>query len=376
MAKKDSIRSKVKASQKQEVKYTPSFADLEYLTPGSNWTSESGVVSTVLFIANQKVPAARQDKFPISVVFSDSEGNIFSVDRDIFLAKRKFHNVAPEVELAAEDMLAMLAMDPSTRAQLMAQTDESEADDDLDETEGDMVRTAFDALTDKDHPILAASRAAIAEQPKDTHEHEEKRRSYLLSRFAVSKPDNEQTTGPAVTAQELSSSLVAYRQAPDLNNPKQLVHELTFAVKGNINADTLYHAFSPEDAEQKNRQFYSAFSMGHTSVGLQHEVDWDYLVGVFPAYYDNSEELFVDVQFVTVLEEEQQSVQTAKADVSDAAPQPAQWQSGAETVLNLATETVSEETIQQSNANPIQSPAAQAQQAQQVQQAAQESKQG
>lgn len=365
MATSKEIRKKVQAASKEAKEaYKPSLAELEYLTPGSNWTSESGAISTVLFVVNQKVPASRQDKFPISVVFSDEEGNIFCVDRNIFLAKREFHNVAPEVEVLAEEVLKVVSLPPAARAALAQEAsneDDAEEEDD-DDTGSTEIRSAFEALTNTEHPILEASRKAIEEQPKEA--------SKMLAKFAASHPYNENTKPPVHTSKELASALVSYSQSPDLNNPNQTIHELVFAVSDTITAESLHKAFSPEDSETENRQFFPLFSVGHSSVGFQYEVDWDYLVGVYPAVYYNHDGVFANVQFVTVASEPAEAAEVQEKKTPEEAPQ---WKTGAENEgagaapstgqqnvatqhsveLTLATSDVTEETIQNSIANPI-----------------------
>lgn len=356
MAKNSKIRQKVAEatkSSKQQVKeaavYKPSLAELEYLTPGSNWKNARGFVNTVLFVANEHVPAEHQSRFPLTVVFADEEGNIFAVPRDTFLAKRSFHNVQPEVELAVEELQALLEEDLDeasarfSEASTLIPSDEDAEEDEDDEEELSedaklSVRQAFDSLHDGNHPIIQASQQSIAEQAQKALEQP----NYLYVRFDASAPWTQNSGAPVLTIQQLTSNVVAYHQSADVSNPRFTIHQLTFRLDSIVTEETLLAAFSPEDAKENDRQYYPVFSVGHSEVGLRHRIDWDYLVGVFPAYYDNSKEYFADVTFVTESAEDGQTEEGGGDLATTEQAQEAVWKTGAEDTAQVTEVPASE----------------------------------
>ncbi|QRE00074.1 hypothetical protein [Burkholderia phage BCSR5] len=245
--------------------------DLEFLTQGSVWKTDKGSEHTVLMTVNEAVPKSRQGEYPISVIYADQQGNVFCVPRAKFLAKRKFHNVDPDVEIAVTELFEALPGE---------------------EEESEMVVQNNVPLDQ--HPIMQAAKASVAEQESEGGVAVVPRTEGLVTTFGTAAPQGQVIKPPVIDANLLSSAVAGYAQMPDVKSGR-LMHEFSIELKEGLTLEDIYKSFSSSNPEQ---DYYSVVYIG-THKGVEITVDWDYLVGVYPNFYANTSTRYATLVLAT-----------------------------------------------------------------------------
>lgn len=73
----------------------PILEKRRHLKPDSVWLHENGVQYTVLILTNVNVSSEKRDEYPLSVVYMNPEGDVYSKSVEGFLNKRTLIKPAP-----------------------------------------------------------------------------------------------------------------------------------------------------------------------------------------------------------------------------------------------------------------------------------------
>lgn len=241
----------------------PDIVDMELLTAGSVWTSESGKQSRVLHVTNQHFPEKIKRVYPVQVIYADEADRVNSVPLEDFLAKREFYNVDPGLESRLENLLAI------------SEIDEQE-DFELGDEENLLVLEEEEVNPFTGEPTTTVQ---AVETVTDT------------TAYAVEFSSEGTGLPEVITPHDLARATQGYVQTP-LIDKNQTQHTLLVSTDAGINADTLNRSFNPGQAEVNAIYTFKVY----TDDGVI-DVDWDTFVGVFPM--TRGQETFYQLMFLT-----------------------------------------------------------------------------
>lgn len=248
----------------------PDIVDMELLTPGSVWTSESGKQSRVLHVTNQHFTDKIKRVYPVQVIYADEIDRVNSVPLEDFLAKREFYNVDPGLESRLGELLAISEMN---------ETEDFELGDEenLLVLEDEEINPFTDEPTAPTHPNGYPK--TVAETVTDT--------------TAYTVEFSSEGTGllEVIAPNDLARAVQGYVQTP-LIATNQIQHTLLVASDVGINADTLNRSFNPSQAEINAIYTFKVY----TDEGVI-DVNWDTFVGVFPM--TRGQDTFYQLMFLT-----------------------------------------------------------------------------
>src|SRR5882672_9962843 len=205
---------------------------LSLLTPGAVFLNEKGRTVKFLMLTNTDLPAKVQVKHPPQVVYADDEGNFYNRDVDNFLEYYKFYNVDPELESRLDNLLVFNADDSDEITEEVVDEDDGllVATDTYTSVVGKLLtegtvtgRTSSATPAPSNVPqatkILATALAVETEDdlllpPEQVTA--TKKQSTLKVEFSTLS-STERTAPLSVEPSQLTDSLVAYSQYPDIS---------------------------------------------------------------------------------------------------------------------------------------------------------------
>jgi len=255
------------------------ISDLELMTPGSVWLKENNKQSVLLFLTNTSIPARHQSKFPSVAVFTDENGDIFSLPVENFLANRTFYNVNPEAEQNIQAVLELLAQGPLSAEQIQDQDIEalfSEDEDTLFVSDGE----EQSASSDLSDAFTLATESRVSGETASA--------DMFGVPFIQYKPV--QDDKPALVSPErLSELTVSYDQTPELagNKVVRLLHSLCFRLEPGVSVDDIRNSFRVERLNDNAVYIFSATGYDFED-GKPLEVDWDAYCGCYPYIHEGT----------------------------------------------------------------------------------------
>ncbi len=274
--------------------------DIDLLTPGSVWHRPDGHSSRVLHITNKALPKKMKEKFPEQVVFLDEDDNILSQDVEMFLAKRKFYNVDPDLESRLDDLTATGTFSGHGKDEdtldlndddllVVDDTNDQGQDGDFEPVdEEDADQQALDALTIKQEKGAEAAEVDFGADETNVD------LGRPIAKFIAQNPEL-----PAVIdAEELAQAVSSYQQTPNMYD-MSTQHVLFIRAEPGVNMKSLYAAFSPKHA-QINQVFTFEVEQENEVIAI----DWDMFVGIYPAIFYGSSMYQVIFQTNAVAEDE------------------------------------------------------------------------
>ena len=256
---------------------TYTVTDLEDLTPGAVFIREDGSKRFVLFVANATLTGKKAERFPIRVVFANSNAEVFDIDVKSFFVKCKFHNVEPELEHRLDSLFVFKTDDNVTLDQAVTsamQLNEDEENKEIlsfDDNESEdvspvSVTANVGDLTSEQVPVVPNNDFLIPEV------------TYPISFI------NTGSLAPKVKAELLQAMLINYQQEPQLSSG-YLMHKLTFTVPANITTDAIKSCF--DVGSERSDAFYSVFELNTVDFGSDaRRVDWSHSIGAYPEYFN------------------------------------------------------------------------------------------
>jgi hypothetical protein len=242
----------------------------DLLTPASVWLRRDGAQVKALFLTNQTLTKAQQEKYPPQVVYADADGNVLSRDLTSFASLYTFLNVDPDLEKRLANLIVFKATDFLT-------VDDPEDDEEVSLTE--------ETKPDEEEKPVAKEKPAVQvrEKAKPSDADDLQKSADLVSASAralhvdFKLSANEGYSNPKLSAKELSAACKIYTRQPD-EHYKMMVHRLSFELSDTITIDALKEAFHPSNTVNTVDVF---------RVRTQHDKEvfvWDSWIGVFPEY--------------------------------------------------------------------------------------------
>jgi hypothetical protein len=230
----------------------------DLLTPASVWLRRDGAQVKALFLTNQTLTKAQQEKYPPQVVYADADGNVLSRDLTSFASLYTFLNVDPDLEKRLANLIVFKATDFLT-------VDDPEDDEEV-------------SLAEEEKPVAKEKPAVqVREKAKLSDEGEIVNASARALHVDFKLSANEGYSNPKLSAKELSAACKIYTRQPD-EHYKMMVHRLSFELSDTITIDALKEAFHPSNTVNTVDVF---------RVRTQHDKEvfvWDSWIGVFPEY--------------------------------------------------------------------------------------------
>jgi hypothetical protein len=227
--------------------------NLELLTPGTVWLRRDGSSVKFLFLTNQNLTAATQQKHPPQIIYADKQGNIFNRKVDDFFSTYQFLNVDGELEKKLENLFVFNAEDYSA------------VEDPADEPQ---------LLPVQPEPELVPHEETLADSllRELTAANDERA---LTVAFGIS--DHESLKTPKLTAADLSEAVAVYSQEP--NKTYNLTqHRLLFKLSDKITVANLVEVFHPSSDINTVDWFAIKTALGSDTIV------WDSWIGVYPEY--------------------------------------------------------------------------------------------
>ena len=226
-----------------------------YLVEGSIWQSRQGKTYTVLFVCNLAVGQKLRERFVPTVVFLNSESDVFSLDCETFLRMYSF----VEVNEAMASNLDRIYLCNEGKLEV----EEPDVDSFIDEIEAEQKPEPAPVV--QPQPPVQQAQPAKAEPAKaesvEVNLAEQIAKSYLID-FVPGK--GVQAIGP----QDLVNAFVGYQSYIDSQGG--LFHKLYFTPSVNIIAYTLNRTFNPSVyGDEENSYELIHLNTGHSDFDIK-----------------------------------------------------------------------------------------------------------
>lgn len=289
----------------------------DLLTPASVWLRRDGAQVKALFLTNQILTKAQQEKYPPQVVYADADGNVLSRDLQSFASLYTFLNVDPDLEKRLSNLIVFKATDFLT-------VDDPEDDEEVSLT--DDTKPA-----EEEKPIAKEKPVVEVRQPskQKAFAEAEQKSPTLAVDFKMSANDG--YTDPKLSANELTAACKIYTRQPD-EHYKMMVHRLSFELSDTITIDALKEAFHPSSTVNTVDAF---------RVRTHHDKEvfvWDSWIGIFPEYSVSSlyATVYVGTSDVSPVDtEETPGAETVNVSAEPAQPNSTAGQVQAESALTF-----------------------------------------
>lgn len=263
------------------------IVDFEFLEQGHVFTrNDDGRAARFLFMTNTALPKKVQKMHPPQVVYADENNNILSCSPDLFLAKRSFYNVDPVLEARLRTLLDTDGSEESDEDTLDLET----GDDDLLVSDGPGSELDLDAEEPSEDPADAGPVVSAFDDP-ELPDDPAPPVTYIAVNAGLPT-----VLDPIVLAKATAS----YQQTPNQSNGNTQ-HVLFIRAGDGVTRDSLYASFSPT-----HEDINTVYSFSIDLEGRRVVIDWDRLIGIYPAvFYEDS---MYQVILESVLAEQPQEI--------------------------------------------------------------------